>query len=160
MWLCLSMHLFNLYYFVFLLDDNNEVINCCNEDGSFQEVPADATLCYPIKIPSNDPFLKERCISFVRSVCTLNLDCSPGPIEQVRWGPPASVRGHPQSKQHKCGYFKAFIAIHMPCPPQTLSFLYRKDTEPLYHAFMYSPITLLSIIFVVYYLLLQLLQLL
>ena len=67
------------------LADANEFIECCTEDGQFPETLVDPTLCMPIRVPENDARIAPRnCLNFVRSVCSLRLDCLPGPIEQVR----------------------------------------------------------------------------
>lgn len=54
----------------------NHASQCCNKDGSF---PAsfDSNKCYPIAVPSDDPFWqgKLRCMNFARSLASPNLKC-------------------------------------------------------------------------------------
>ena len=73
---------------VYRLGDNNSSgIQCCLENGS---APIDELIlhpeCYPISIPSNDPFFKQhnqRCMNFVRSMPAPQLSCTFGYGEQM-----------------------------------------------------------------------------
>ena len=68
-------------------DENSSGIQCCKEDGSAPV--SDLVLhpeCFPIKIPSNDPFFKQfgqRCMNFVRSMPAPQLSCTFGYGEQM-----------------------------------------------------------------------------
>ena len=70
---------------------NGEPIECCSEDGRFVDVSRlpreERVLCLPIEVPKNDPFFRRQrrrdCINFVRSVSAPQLDCQPGPLQQV-----------------------------------------------------------------------------
>ena len=70
-----------------LSDTNSSGVKCCAEDGSAAE---DALVrhpaCFPIDIPSNDPFFKkhdQRCMNFVRSMPGPGQDCTFGYSEQM-----------------------------------------------------------------------------
>ena len=70
-----------------LSDTNSSGVKCCSEDGSARE---DALVlhpqCFPIDIPSNDPFYKkhsQRCMNFVRSMPGPGQDCTFGYAEQM-----------------------------------------------------------------------------
>ena len=62
-------------------------IECCN-GGSFKDdlTAEEALVCFPIRIPPNDPVFKNQktCLNFVRSVGSIALDCQPGPYQQVK----------------------------------------------------------------------------
>ena len=61
-------------------------IECCNGDFFKDDLTAEESLvCFPIRIPSNDPMFrnKKTCLNFVRSVCSPQLSCQPGPLQQV-----------------------------------------------------------------------------
>ena len=62
-------------------------IECCN-GGSFKDdlTAEEALVCFPIRVPPNDPMFKNQktCLNFVRSVGSVQLDCQPGPYQQVR----------------------------------------------------------------------------
>ena len=70
-----------------LSNENSTGIQCCSQDGS-------ATInrlvkhpeCFPIEIPSNDPFFSrhgQRCMNFVRSMPAPQLSCTFGYGEQM-----------------------------------------------------------------------------
>ena len=68
----------------------NLALKCCNLILSFQFLrsdlsPEESLLCFPIRVPRNDPFYRGRkdCIPLVRSVAGINLDCRPGPLQQL-----------------------------------------------------------------------------
>ena len=64
-----------------------EDIECCSGDVFPNNMTAEESLvCFPIKIPENDPVLQnsKSCLNFVRSVGSLQLSCKPGPYQQVR----------------------------------------------------------------------------
>ena len=67
--------------------NSEEGIECCNGDF-FKEnlTPEESLVCFPIRIPPNDPMFRNRktCLNFVRSVGSIQLDCKPGPYQQVR----------------------------------------------------------------------------
>ena len=70
-----------------LSDTNSSGVKCCSEDGSARE---DALVlhpqCFPVDIPSNDPFYKkhgQRCMNFVRSMPGPGQDCTFGYAEQM-----------------------------------------------------------------------------
>jgi peroxidase len=67
--------------------DNDEPIDCCCK-YSFDKKNNDETaaVCLPIKIPSNDPFFKNKtdCMNFARSKVSLDIDCKPyQPYQQI-----------------------------------------------------------------------------
>ena len=70
-----------------LSDTNSSGVKCCTADGSESENRI--TLhpqCFPIDIPSNDPFFqkhKQRCMNFVRSMPGPGQDCTFGYAEQM-----------------------------------------------------------------------------
>ena len=49
-----------------------------------------------------------------------------------------TMHRHKAAKGHESRSYQALPKVY---------FNYRKDTEPLYHAFMYSPVSLLSVIY-------------
>ena len=66
---------------------NGQPIDCCSNnnivfDGTFD--PASA-VCFPIEIPSNDRFYKGKksCMNFARSEGSPDIDCQPGPLQQI-----------------------------------------------------------------------------
>lgn len=64
-----------------------EDIECCNGDGFPNNMTAEESLvCFPIRIPEEDPVLQnsKSCLNFVRSVGSVQLNCKPGPYQQVR----------------------------------------------------------------------------
>ena len=68
-------------------NENSSGIQCCMEDGS---APISGLVlhpeCFPIRIPSNDPFFKnfgQRCMNFVRSMPAPQLSCTFGYGEQM-----------------------------------------------------------------------------
>ena len=42
-----------------------------------------ASICAPIGIDNDDPFLKGPCMAFTRTKRSVRMDCKPGPSEQV-----------------------------------------------------------------------------
>lgn len=61
-------------------------IDCCNGNFFKDDLSAEeALVCFPIRIPRNDPVFKNQktCLNFVRSVGSIQLDCQPGPYQQV-----------------------------------------------------------------------------
>ena len=42
-----------------------------------------ASVCAPIGIDNDDPFLKGPCMPFTRTKRSVRIDCKPGPSEQV-----------------------------------------------------------------------------
>ena len=67
--------------------NSEEGIECCN--GHFFKdnlTPEESLVCFPIRVPPNDPMFRNRktCLNFVRSVGSIQLDCKPGPYQQVR----------------------------------------------------------------------------
>ena len=70
-----------------LSNENSNGIQCCQEDGSG---PINRLVqhpeCFPIEIPSNDPFFSkhgQRCMNFVRSMPAPQLSCTFGYGEQM-----------------------------------------------------------------------------
>ena len=70
-----------------LTNKNSSGIQCCMEDGS---APISRLVfhpeCFPINIPSNDPFFKrfgQRCMNFVRSMPAPQQSCTFGYGEQM-----------------------------------------------------------------------------
>ena len=65
---------------------SDQGIECCNE-GFFKDdlTAEEALVCFPIRIPTNDPKFrnKKTSLNFVRSVGSIQLDCKPGPYQQV-----------------------------------------------------------------------------
>jgi hypothetical protein len=65
---------------------SDQGIECC-DGGFFKEdlTAEEALVCFPIRIPPNDPMFrnKKTCLNFVRSVGSIQLDCKPGPYQQV-----------------------------------------------------------------------------
>ena len=62
-------------------------IECCNGDFFKDNLtPEESLVCFPIRIPPNDPMFRNRktCLNFVRSVGSIQLNCKPGPYQQVR----------------------------------------------------------------------------
>jgi hypothetical protein len=73
---------------MFFLDNNGNPIDCCADitnpfDPNFDV--AKVAVCFPIQVPRNDPYFKGRrtCMNFARSQGALDIDCQPGPIQQV-----------------------------------------------------------------------------
>ena len=67
--------------------NSEEGIECC--DGDFFKdnlTPEESLVCFPIRIPPNDQMFRNRktCLNFVRSVGSIQLDCKPGPYQQVK----------------------------------------------------------------------------
>ena len=61
-------------------------IDCCSGNFFKDDLSAEeALVCFPIRIPRNDPVFKNQktCLNFVRSVGSIQLDCQPGPYQQV-----------------------------------------------------------------------------
>ena len=65
---------------------DNDGVECCN-GGFFKDdlTAEESIVCFPIRIPPNDPMFrnKKTCLNFVRSVCSPQLTCQPGPLQQV-----------------------------------------------------------------------------
>ena len=71
---------------IFQAMDDGEPINCCCKYSFGMENNEEiAAVCLPIKIPSNDPFFKNKtdCMTFARSKVSLDLDCKLGPFQQI-----------------------------------------------------------------------------
>ena len=66
-------------------------------------------ICFPIEVPKND-VLPKRCINFVRSIASNNLECSGGPIEQLNqishWLDASNIYGSDPSVQAQVRSFK------------------------------------------------------
>ena len=80
-WIFLSL------IFLFL-GANGQPIDCCSNgknpfDLTFD--PDTVAVCFPIQIPRNDPFYrgKKTCMNFARSETAPDIDCQPGPLQQV-----------------------------------------------------------------------------
>ena len=70
------------------LGANGQPIDCCSNgnnpfDLTFE--PDTVAVCFPIQIPRNDPFYrgKKTCMNFARSETAPDMDCQPGPLQQV-----------------------------------------------------------------------------
>ncbi|ODM96552.1 Chorion peroxidase [Orchesella cincta] len=64
---------------------NNSGINCCS-NGRFLSPDLRHPNCFPIEIPSSDPFYSrfgQRCMNFVRSRMAPRIDCSLGYADQM-----------------------------------------------------------------------------
>ena len=69
----------------FSTPENGQGIECCH-DGLEIIGPNRHAKCFPITIPLNDPFYGPRkvyCMNFIRSMQSVNDDCTFGPAEQV-----------------------------------------------------------------------------
>ena len=67
-------------------DDNGRPIDCCaNANINKFDDEAASTVCFPIRIPTNDRFFrgKRTCMNFARSESGLDLNCQPGPLQQI-----------------------------------------------------------------------------
>ena len=80
-WIFLSL------IFLFL-GANGQPIDCCSNgknpfDLTFD--PDTVAVCFPIQIPINDAFYKGKktCMNFARSETAPDMDCQPGPLQQV-----------------------------------------------------------------------------
>ena len=62
----------------------NHAKKCCNKDGSFPDT-FDSNKCFPIEVPSDDPFWKgsKRCMDFARSLSAPSLKCEIDSRQQV-----------------------------------------------------------------------------
>jgi len=67
---------------------NGQPIDCCSNgknpfDLTFD--PDTVAVCFPIQIPINDAFYKGKktCMNFARSETAPDMDCQPGPLQQV-----------------------------------------------------------------------------
>ena len=66
------------------ITEDNGPIECCEGTGDVNdEDKATSLLCFPIEVPISDTAITARCLNFVRSVPSPNLECSGSPIEQL-----------------------------------------------------------------------------
>ncbi|KAA0203707.1 Peroxidase-like [Hyalella azteca] len=64
---------------------NESGIQCCN-DGAFVDPSMTHPACFPVEIPTDDPFFSRfgrRCMNFVRSMPTQNENCTFGSAQQM-----------------------------------------------------------------------------
>ncbi|XP_040566989.1 salivary peroxidase/catechol oxidase [Lepeophtheirus salmonis] len=86
--------------------DNGDTIDCCSTrfgNNSLQ--------CFPISIPRGDiSFGSRTCINFVRSLSAPDLDCNPGPNEQLNqlthWIDGSNIYGSTQEETNKLRSFR------------------------------------------------------
>ena len=85
-------------------------IDCCsNRNKNFD--PSEDAVCFPIMIPESDPFFKKRknCMNFPRSEGALDLNCQPGPLQQINqithWLDASNVYGSKESESRKLRAF-------------------------------------------------------
>ena len=85
--LAMRSWIFSSLIFLFL-GANGQPIDCCSNgknpfDLTFD--PDTVAVCFPIQIPRNDPFYrgKKTCMNFARSETAPDMDCQPGPLQQV-----------------------------------------------------------------------------
>jgi peroxidase len=67
------------------MDDELPIDCCCKYSFDKKNDEQIAAVCLPIKIPSNDPFFKNKtdCMNFARSKVSLGIDCKPRPFQQI-----------------------------------------------------------------------------
>ena len=91
------------------------MLDCCHDvedpfDPNF-DTTRDA-VCYPIQIPPNDAHFKGKktCMNFARSETALDINCQPGPLQQINqvthWLDSSNVYGSTQSEMRKLRSFK------------------------------------------------------
>ena len=69
-----------------ITESSGNGIDCCKGDFFKENLTlSESLVCFPIRIPSNDPVYKNKktCLNFVRSVSSPQLACQPGPLQQV-----------------------------------------------------------------------------
>ena len=92
-------------------------MDCCSSstnpfDANFNS--ANVAVCFPISIPPNDPFYKGRrnrtCMNFARSEGALDIDCQPGPFQQINqithWLDSSNVYGSSVEESRKLRFFR------------------------------------------------------
>ena len=68
------------------MDDGETPIDCCCKYSfDMKNDEQIVAVCLPIKIPSNDPFFKNKtdCMNFARSKVSPSIDCKPRPFQQI-----------------------------------------------------------------------------
>ena len=65
-------------------NDNGRPIDCCSI-GNRKFDSTEESVCFPIQIPPNDRFYKGKrtCMNFARSEGCLDINCQPGPLQQI-----------------------------------------------------------------------------
>ena len=96
-----------MIYLSNLLGNNGRPIDCCSNGNAVDFDDVAATVCLPIRIPTNDRFFKGRktCMNFARSEAALELDCQPGPLQQMNqithWLDSSNVYGSDREENRK-----------------------------------------------------------
>ena len=70
-------------YQISITEDNGPIECCDGTEYVSDETKAKSLLCFPIEVPIADTAITARCLNFVRSVPSPNLECSGSPIEQL-----------------------------------------------------------------------------
>nr|AIZ68325.1 peroxinectin [Caligus rogercresseyi] len=85
---------------------NGEGIDCCSS-----QFGRNSLQCFPIKIPFGDRTFKNRdCINFVRSLPGPDIDCKPGPNQQINqlthWLDGSNIYGSAKEEEHELRLFR------------------------------------------------------
>ena len=95
--------------------DNGDPIDCCNNVQNPFDPNFDSTreaVCFPIQVPPNDAHYKGRrlCMNFARSETAQNLNCQPGPLQQVNqithWLDSSNVYGSTEEEMRQLRAFR------------------------------------------------------
>ena len=95
--------------------DNGDPIDCCNDVQNPFDPNFDSTreaVCFPIQVPPNDAHYKGRrlCMNFARSETAQNLNCQPGPLQQVNqithWLDSSNVYGSTEEEMRQLRAFR------------------------------------------------------
>ena len=86
------------------MDDGEPIDCCCKYSFDMKNDEQIVAVCLPIKIPSNDPFFKNKtdCMTFARSKVCLDIDCKIGPFQQINqithWLDGSNIYGSSQNE--------------------------------------------------------------